>query len=66
MLEAAAELGEPTNGRSTVILIVNVMMDEATGQAVGLIDLDTVKLDIHYDIGDCLRSFATFGEETRA
>ena len=35
----------------------NVMMDTATGLAVGLIDLDTVKPGlIHYDIGDCLRS----------
>ena len=45
--------------------INNVMMDEATGQAVGLIDLDTVKPGlIHYDIGDCLRSCCNpVGEE---
>jgi Ser/Thr protein kinase RdoA (MazF antagonist) len=37
--------------------INNVMLDGATGQAVGLVDLDTVKPGlIHYDIGDCLRS----------
>lgn len=35
----------------------NVMMDIATGQAVSMIDLDTVKPGlVHYDIGDCLRS----------
>ena len=35
----------------------NVMLDTATGQAVGLVDLDTVKPGlVHYDIGDCLRS----------
>ena len=47
--------------------INNVMMDEATGQAVGLIDLDTVKPGlIHYDIGDCLRSCCNpVGEEAQ-
>ena len=35
----------------------NVMLDTATGAAVGLVDLDTVKPGlVHYDIGDCLRS----------
>ena len=35
----------------------NVMMDDATGRAVSMIDLDTVKPGlVHYDIGDCLRS----------
>lgn len=35
----------------------NVLFDEATGHAVSLIDLDTVKPGlIHYDLGDCLRS----------
>ena len=35
----------------------NVMIDDVTGQAVGLIDLDTIKPGlVHYDIGDCLRS----------
>ena len=45
--------------------INNVMMDESSGQAVGLIDLDTVKPGlVHYDIGDCLRSCCNpVGEE---
>ena len=35
----------------------NVMIDELSGQAVALVDLDTVKPGlVHYDIGDCLRS----------
>ncbi|MEJ2363451.1 MAG: aminoglycoside phosphotransferase family protein [Deltaproteobacteria bacterium] len=35
----------------------NVMMDSTTGQAVSIVDLDTVKPGlVHYDIGDCLRS----------
>jgi Ser/Thr protein kinase RdoA (MazF antagonist) len=35
----------------------NVMLDEGTGEAIALIDLDTVKPGlIHYDIGDGLRS----------
>jgi len=44
----------------------NVMLDTATGQAVALIDLDTVKPGlVHYDIGDCLRSGCNLlGEET--
>ena len=44
----------------------NVMIDVNTGQAVSLIDLDTVKPGlIHYDIGDCLRSGCNpLGEET--
>jgi Ser/Thr protein kinase RdoA (MazF antagonist) len=44
----------------------NVMMDSATGQAVSMIDLDTVKPGlVHYDIGDCLRSGCNLlGEET--
>jgi Ser/Thr protein kinase RdoA (MazF antagonist) len=43
----------------------NILMDAATGQAVGIIDLDTVKPGlVHYDIGDCLRSSCnTQGEE---
>ena len=43
----------------------NVMLDNATGQAVGLVDLDTVKPGlVHYDLGDCLRSGCnTLGEE---
>ncbi|MGE5311135.1 MAG: phosphotransferase enzyme family protein [Nitrospirota bacterium] len=44
----------------------NVMIDTATGQAVSIVDLDTVKPGlIHYDIGDCLRSCCNpLGEET--
>lgn len=48
----------------------NILFDIATGAAVSLIDLDTVKPGlIHYDIGDCLRSCcncarATGGEAT--
>ena len=37
--------------------INNVMIDNQTGKAVSIIDLDTVKPGLlHYDIGDCLRS----------
>jgi Ser/Thr protein kinase RdoA (MazF antagonist) len=44
----------------------NVMIDTATGQAISIVDLDTVKPGlIHYDIGDCLRSCCNrLGEET--
>ncbi|MBL7200313.1 MAG: aminoglycoside phosphotransferase family protein [Anaerolineae bacterium] len=44
----------------------NIMIDDMTGQAVSLVDLDTVKPGlIHYDIGDCLRSCCNpLGEET--
>ncbi|MFZ5451350.1 MAG: phosphotransferase enzyme family protein [Thermodesulfobacteriota bacterium] len=43
----------------------NVMLDTVTGQAVGLVDLDTVKPGlVHYDLGDCLRSGCNnLGEE---
>ncbi|MGW8221868.1 MAG: phosphotransferase enzyme family protein [Syntrophobacteria bacterium] len=35
----------------------NVMIDTGTGQAISIVDLDTVKPGlVHYDIGDCLRS----------
>lgn len=46
--------------------INNIMIDNATGQAISIVDLDTVKPGlIHYDIGDCLRSGCnTLGEET--
>ncbi|MGQ9920695.1 MAG: phosphotransferase enzyme family protein [Desulfobacca sp.] len=46
----------------------NILLDNVTGQAVGLIDLDTVKPGLsHYDLGDCLRSGANpLGEETTA
>ncbi len=44
----------------------NVMMDTSTGQAISIVDLDTVKPGlVHYDIGDCLRSGCNpLGEET--
>ncbi len=44
----------------------NVLLDAATGLAVAMIDLDTVKPGlVHYDLGDCLRSGANpLGEET--
>ena len=67
VLEAALSRGElkhrPIHGDPK---INNVMIDEVSGQAVGLIDLDTVKPGlIHYDIGDCLRSCCNpAGEET--
>jgi Ser/Thr protein kinase RdoA (MazF antagonist) len=45
--------------------INNVLIDTATKQAVGMVDLDTVKPGlVHYDIGDCLRSACNpLGEE---
>ncbi|MBM4200240.1 MAG: aminoglycoside phosphotransferase family protein [Gammaproteobacteria bacterium] len=47
----------------------NVLFDVASGRALALIDLDTVKPGlIHYDLGDCLRSTCNrageAGEET--
>jgi Ser/Thr protein kinase RdoA (MazF antagonist) len=44
----------------------NVMIEEASGRAISLVDLDTVKPGlIHYDIGDCMRSGCNpLGEET--
>jgi Ser/Thr protein kinase RdoA (MazF antagonist) len=44
----------------------NIMMDTATGHAISIVDLDTVKPGlVHYDIGDCLRSGCNpLGEET--
>jgi len=46
--------------------INNIMISNDTGQAVSMIDLDTVKPGlVHYDIGDCLRSSCNpFGEDT--
>ncbi len=45
--------------------INNIMIDQVTGKAVGMIDLDSVKPGlVHYDIGDCLRSCCNLvGEE---
>lgn len=47
--------------------IDNIMIDDTTGDAVGIIDLDTVKPGlVQYDIGDCLRSSCNpLGEETQ-
>jgi hypothetical protein len=43
----------------------NIMIDDETGDAVGIVDLDTVKPGlVQYDIGDCLRSVCNpLGEE---
>ena len=45
----------------------NIMMDTNTGQAISIVDMDTVKPGlVHYDIGDCLRSGCNpLGEETK-
>ena len=67
VLEHAREQGKlmlrPVHGDPKVN---NVMIEEATGHALSLVDLDTVKPGlIHYDIGDCLRSGCNpMGEET--
>jgi Ser/Thr protein kinase RdoA (MazF antagonist) len=44
----------------------NILFDNSTGQAISIVDLDTVKSGlIHYDVGDCLRSSCNpLGEET--
>jgi Ser/Thr protein kinase RdoA (MazF antagonist) len=44
----------------------NVMIEDTSGRAISLVDLDTVKPGlIHYDIGDCMRSGCNpLGEET--
>jgi Ser/Thr protein kinase RdoA (MazF antagonist) len=44
----------------------NILIDDSSGQAVSIVDLDTVKPGlVHYDIGDCLRSCCNpAGEET--
>ena len=44
----------------------NIMIEIITGQAISIVDLDTVKPGlVHYDIGDCLRSGCNpMGEET--
>jgi Ser/Thr protein kinase RdoA (MazF antagonist) len=46
--------------------IDNIMIDDETGYAVSIIDLDTVKPGlVQYDIGDCLRSSCNpLGEHT--
>jgi Ser/Thr protein kinase RdoA (MazF antagonist) len=46
----------------------NVLICTTTQQAIGMIDLDTVKPGlVHYDLGDCLRSGCNpLGEDTKA
>ena len=46
--------------------INNLLMASGSGQAIAMVDLDTVKPGlVHYDIGDCLRSACNrLGEET--
>lgn len=67
VLENAREQGKlpvrPVHGDPKVN---NVMIEESTGNAISLVDLDTVKPGlIHYDIGDCIRSGCNpLGEET--
>jgi Ser/Thr protein kinase RdoA (MazF antagonist) len=67
VLEDAVQGGElvlrPIHGDPKVN---NILIDDITGQAVSVIDLDTVKPGlVHYDIGDCLRSCCNpLGEET--
>jgi Ser/Thr protein kinase RdoA (MazF antagonist) len=67
VLEDAKALGKlclrPIHGDPKVD---NVMIDTAAGQAVSLVDLDTVKPGlVLYDIGDCLRSSCNLvGEAT--
>jgi Ser/Thr protein kinase RdoA (MazF antagonist) len=67
VLEEARARGElrtrPIHGDPKVN---NVLLDSGSGEAVALIDLDTVKPGlVHYDIGDALRSACNpLGEET--
>ena len=68
LLERARQRGElpvrPIHGDPK---INNVMLDRNSGEAVALIDLDTVKPGlVHTDLGDCLRSGCNpLGEETQ-
>jgi Ser/Thr protein kinase RdoA (MazF antagonist) len=67
VLEGAREQGRlllrPVHGDPKVN---NVMIEESSGRAISLVDLDTVKPGlIHYDVGDCMRSGCNpLGEET--
>ena len=67
VLEEALARGElrqrPIHGDPKVN---NVLLDTASGAAIGLVDLDTVKPGlVQWDIGDCLRSACNpLGEET--
>ena len=54
VLESAGLPLRPIHGDPKVN---NVMIDNITGRAISIVDLDTVKPGlIHYDIGDCMRS----------
>ncbi len=67
VLENARERGDlllrPIHGDPKT---ANIMIDNANGESVALIDLDTVKPGlVHYDLGDCVRSCCNpLGEET--
>jgi Ser/Thr protein kinase RdoA (MazF antagonist) len=67
ILEDAREQGllrlRPIHGDPKVN---NILFDSATGRAIAVVDLDTVKPGlVQYDIGDCLRSSCNpHGEET--
>jgi Ser/Thr protein kinase RdoA (MazF antagonist) len=67
VLEQAREQGllrlRPIHGDPKVN---NILFDDASGRAIAMIDLDTVKPGlVQYDIGDCLRSSCNpDGEET--
>jgi len=66
VLEQAKDLGKlPLRVIHGDPKVNNFMLDTASGRAVGLVDLDTVKPGlVHYDLGDCLRSACnTLGEE---
>ena len=68
VLEAAKERGKlPLRLMHGDPKVNNVLFDSATGKAISIIDLDTVKPGlVHYDIGDCLRSGCNpAGEETQ-
>ena len=68
VLENAREQGKlPLRAVHGDPKVDNVMMEESTGNAISLVDLDTVKPGlIHYDIGDCMRSACNpLGEETQ-
>ncbi|HCC55532.1 MAG TPA: aminoglycoside phosphotransferase [Desulfobulbaceae bacterium] len=65
LLEAACRRGEllvcPIHGDPK---LANILFARDTGEAISLIDLDTVKPGLlHYDIGDCLRSCCNLGGE---
>ena len=74
--EASAAVLEQAKARGELPLrpihgdpkINNMLLDNGSGEAIALIDLDTVKPGlVHYDIGDCLRSCCNrLGEETTA